>query len=273
MSPRCPSSYTAACVALCEADGVLDVDASIRACLPELPALFEPVNIRHLLSHLAGLPRGQADELAARASGRTRRLVERPGAVGPDRRAWPREPRLLAEPGAGYAYSTRRLLAAGGGGGAGQRHAPGRLQRARAAVRAAGHGGTAGSGTIQTRRSRAWCSAMSPRTMGSSRSTPASARGGRRRAFDHDRGPGPVGRLLGPAARRWVRRFPERMLTRGDRNDGARLYYAWGVAERSHRGARTISHGGNFIGYFSKFARFPRAGLLRRLAPWPTPTT
>ena len=44
---------------------------------------------------------------------------------------------------------------------------------------------------------------------------------------------------------------------RGALNDGARLSYAFGLAHGTHRGRRTIGHGGTDAGYRSAFLRFP----------------
>src|ERR1043165_887783 len=41
-------------------DGRLALDTSIRTYLPELPAAWQPVTIRHCLSHTSGLPDGVA---------------------------------------------------------------------------------------------------------------------------------------------------------------------------------------------------------------------
>ena len=39
-------------------DGRLQLDDSIRGYLPELPAAWAPITIRHCLSHTSGLPDG-----------------------------------------------------------------------------------------------------------------------------------------------------------------------------------------------------------------------
>ena len=66
---------------------------------------------------------------------------------------------------------------------------------------------------------------------------------------------------------RWNRNFgtPEvggrdllrQLQERGALNDGARLSYAFGLQHGTHRGRRTISHGGTDAGYRSEFLRFP----------------
>ncbi len=48
--------FTAACVLLLAADGVVALDADIRAWLPELPEVTPAVRVRHLLHHTSGIP-------------------------------------------------------------------------------------------------------------------------------------------------------------------------------------------------------------------------
>lgn len=47
--------FTAAAVLLLINDGKLDLDASVRRYLPDAPLLWQPVTIRHLLTHTSGL--------------------------------------------------------------------------------------------------------------------------------------------------------------------------------------------------------------------------
>lgn len=47
--------FTAAAVMLLVDDGKLDLDASIRRYLPDAPSIWQPVTIRHLLTHTSGL--------------------------------------------------------------------------------------------------------------------------------------------------------------------------------------------------------------------------
>jgi CubicO group peptidase (beta-lactamase class C family) len=49
----------------------------------------------------------------------------------------------------------------------------------------------------------------------------------------------------------------ETLTTPGTLADGRPIHYAWGVSVRTHRGARIISHGGNFPGWESKLVVFP----------------
>lgn len=47
--------FTAAAVVLLANDGKIDLDASIRRYLPDAPPLWQPVTVRHLLTHMSGL--------------------------------------------------------------------------------------------------------------------------------------------------------------------------------------------------------------------------
>ena len=51
------------------------------------------------------------------------------------------------------------------------------------------------------------------------------------------------------------------LAARGVLDDGARLAYAFGLAHGTHRGRRTIGHGGTDAGYRSEFLRFPDEDL------------
>jgi CubicO group peptidase (beta-lactamase class C family) len=51
--------------AACEVAGDLDIERSVRVYVPELPPIFDPVTLRHLLHHLGGLPRGRDDMVGA----------------------------------------------------------------------------------------------------------------------------------------------------------------------------------------------------------------
>ena len=52
-----------------------------------------------------------------------------------------------------------------------------------------------------------------------------------------------------------------RLQAHGMLDDGARLSYAFGLAHGTHRGRRTIGHGGTDAGYRSEFLRFPDEDL------------
>jgi CubicO group peptidase (beta-lactamase class C family) len=51
--------------------------------------------------------------------------------------------------------------------------------------------------------------------------------------------------------------LPERLTTRGTLSDGTPIHYAWGLSIRTHRGLPIASHGGNFPGWEAKMVRFP----------------
>ncbi|MDX1643588.1 MAG: serine hydrolase domain-containing protein [Thermoanaerobaculia bacterium] len=55
--------FTAAAVMLLVEDGRLDLDASVRRYLPEVPASWEPITLRHLLTHTSGVPDYTSDTL------------------------------------------------------------------------------------------------------------------------------------------------------------------------------------------------------------------
>ena len=244
--------FTAACVTACEVDGVLDVDASIRRHLPELPKLFQPITLRHLLHHLGGLPHGGAGGLAAAPAG--------DGDWRDDLGLWDligflaQEPTLSTPPGESYSYSNCGywLLAAAVERVSGEPLAAFARRRLFAPLGmldsrfrdmpdvpqpglALGHmlrddvykpivtrfHGVGDGGLLTTMDDLAkWDAFWS--------------------------GASPLGAVL-----------PARMLHQGRRNDGAALDYARGVSVRRHRGIPINSHGGSFLGYRSKLVRFP----------------
>ena len=55
--------------------------------------------------------------------------------------------------------------------------------------------------------------------------------------------------------------FAGSLLTQGQLNNGNSLTYAFGLMIGQHRGLRTISHGGSFIGFKSELLRFPEKRL------------
>ena len=248
--------FTAACVTVCEADGLIEVDASIRRHLPELPALFEPITLRHLLHHLAGLPHGGAAGIAASPQGE--------GDWRDGLGLWEmidllaQEPALLSPPGVSYSYSNCGywLLAA-------------------AVERASGEPLAAFA-----RRSLFAPLGMSDSRFRDQPDTPQPGlapghllqEGGYTPIITRFHGVGDGGLLTTVAdLARWdafwaggsalgASLLPP-MLQQGRRNDGALLDYARGVSVRRHRGAPIISHGGAFLGYKSKLVRFPEQDL------------
>ncbi len=55
--------------------------------------------------------------------------------------------------------------------------------------------------------------------------------------------------------------FANSLLTQGQLNNGNSLTYAFGLMIGQHRGLKTISHGGSFIGFKSELLRFPERRL------------
>ena len=55
--------------------------------------------------------------------------------------------------------------------------------------------------------------------------------------------------------------FASSLLTQGQLNNGNSLTYAFGLMIGQHRGLKTISHGGSFIGFKSELLRFPERRL------------
>lgn len=247
--------FTAAAVTLCETAGILDLDASIRDCIPELPPLFEPIRPRHLLHHLGGLPHGGRAGLASDNSADWREgrgLWDLIGLLA-------QEPRLLDRPGAAYGYSNCGywLLA-------------GAVERA---------SGQSFGAFARDRLFR-------PLGMTDSRfrddpdaPQPGLAPGHERVAGGgvapvvtrfHAVGDGGLLTTLDDLTKWdlfWSGRsalgpdLPVRLIETGVRDDGRRLYYARGVSVRRHRGLPIVSHGGDFLGYVAKLVRFPDQDL------------
>lgn len=243
--------FTAACVTVCEDDGLIELDTSIRRLVPELPELFETITLRHLLHHLGGLPHGGAAGLAA--APRAGRDWREGLGLWDTIEILRQEPALLAPPGTHYSYSNCGywLLAA-------------------AVERASG----------ETLAEFAERRLFAPLGMTNSRfrDSPDPPLGG---ALGHVRQAGlytPIttrfhgvgdGGLLTTVEdlAKWDTFWSGRsslgagllphMMRQGRRNDGAQLVYARGVSLRAHRGVRIISHGGDFLGYQSKLVRFP----------------
>jgi len=240
--------FTAACVTLCELDGSLNVDAPIRALLPELPDPFEQVTIRHLLHHLGGLPQGWD---LNKSEGQP--WWDNLG-LGDSISVLAKLERLPQPPGAGYSYSNAGywLLAAGVERATGVRFSDFARQRLFAPL---GMSNTRFRDDPDVPQPDL---AMGHATVDGSL-VPYLTR-------FHCVGDGGLLTNLDDLAKWdlfWSGRsslggdLPTRLLERGRRDDGASIYYARGVSVRTHRGLRIISHGGSFIGYLAKLVRFP----------------
>jgi CubicO group peptidase (beta-lactamase class C family) len=242
--------FTAACVTQCEVAGVLNVDASVRTYIPELPTLFQPVTLRHLLHHLGGLRRGW-DLIGAQhwpANWWEGRGLWELIAVLAD------EPALLAPPGEAHLYSNAGywLLAAC-------------VERASGMPFAAFAQQTLFEPLgMQASRFRDDPDALQPGLVVGHRLADYGYQPVHTRF--HGVGDGGLLTTIEDLAR-WDLfwsggshlglELPTRLQARGRRTDGAWLYYARGISLRSHRELPIISHGGSFLGYLSKLVRFP----------------
>lgn len=244
--------FTAACVTICETSGLVDLDASIRGLLPELPSLFDPITPRHLLHHLGGLPHGGSGGISASPDGASDwrdglglwDLIE----------LLAREPRLLATPGERYSYSNCGywLLAGAVQRASGQSFAGFAHQQLFAPLGMVGSRFRNDPDTPQPDLAEG-------HEVQNGRYAPVMTR-------FHGVGDGGLLTTVEDLAiwdEFWAGRsslgpsLPMQLLEQGKRNDGRALVYARGVSVRLHRGQRIISHGGSFLGYQAKLVRFP----------------
>jgi CubicO group peptidase (beta-lactamase class C family) len=241
--------FVAACVALLEREGALDLDDLVGRYVPRLPAWGELVTIHHLIHHTGGVRErqrtgpgvpidgvpawGNADLLDG-----LRRVVE-----------------LDFEPGSRYGYSNRGYLLL-------------------AEVVAAASGTTL---TDLTHERIFEPLGMTDTFFREDEGLlPERAVRGHFEAEDggvyeeparfHAVGAGGLWTTVADLAT-WSGNFdddrltdgwlPERLTTRGTLDDGTSIHYAWGLSVRTHRGLPIVSHGGNFPGWESKMVRFP----------------
>jgi CubicO group peptidase (beta-lactamase class C family) len=244
--------FTAACVGLCEADGLLSVDDPVRRLIPELSPAFDPITLRHLLHHLGGLPRGQAE--VGEALGLPAAWWHG-GGLWEMIAALARVTDLPQPPGEGYAYSNAGYWLLAG-------------SVARASARTFGDFAKTRLfdplGMAAT-RFRDDPTAAQPGLVIGHDAQPDGGFTPNRTPF-HFIGDGGLLTTLTDLARWdvfWSDRsalgtdLPAWLLHDTQRNDGAWIYYRRGVSIRSHRGAPIVSHGGSFVGYLSKLVRFP----------------
>lgn len=245
--------FVAACIALLERDGALDLDDPVSRFVPGLPGWAERVSIRHLVHHTAGVKE---------------RAREGPGVPVTGVPAWGNGELLDAlrttteldfEPGSRYGYSNRGYLL---------------LAEVVAAASAT------------TVAAFAYERIFEPLGMadtffrGSPTPLPERAVRGHFEAVDraihveparfHGVGAGGLWTTV-PDLATWSANFgedrltsgwlPGRLITRGTLNDGTPIHYAWGLSVRTHRGLPVVSHGGNFPGWESKMVRFPTERL------------
>jgi CubicO group peptidase (beta-lactamase class C family) len=243
--------FVAACAALAERDGALELDHAVSTHVPGLPAWGSQVRLRHLVHHTGGIP----DPDRARTEGPPPEGV--PGWGNAEMLEQLQDVEELdTVAGACYAYSNRGyvLLAE--------------------AVAQATH-----SPLSTFARDRIFEPLGMTSTFFRDRSSelPPGAARGHFRAIDgeihveparfHAVGAGglwttldDLGRwdaLLGgsdPLTGGWL---PERLATRGRLDDGTRIHYAFGLSVRTHRSLAIVSHGGSFPGWEAKMIRFP----------------
>ncbi|MGA0604278.1 serine hydrolase domain-containing protein [Caulobacter sp. KR2-114] len=244
--------FTAACVGLCGADGLLDVDDPARRSIPELSPAFDPVTLRHLLHHLGGLPRGEA------AVGEALGLPAdwwHGGGLWEMISVLTKVTDLPQARGVGYAYSNAGywLLAATVARASGQRF--GDFARTR----------LFGPLGMAATRFRDDPTVEQPGLVTGHNAQPDGGITPNHTQF-HFIGDGGLLTTLSDLARWdvfWTGRsalgpdLPAWLLRAARRTDGAWLYYRRGVSVRPHRGVPIISHGGSFVGYLSKLVRFP----------------
>ncbi|HEX6308062.1 MAG TPA: serine hydrolase domain-containing protein [Longimicrobiales bacterium] len=68
-------------------EGALSLDSSVRTWLPEAPAAWDPITIRHLATHASGISDDVGDTASNTAAGATLRLMEQPLAYAPGSRS------------------------------------------------------------------------------------------------------------------------------------------------------------------------------------------
>ena len=244
--------FTAAAIALLAQQGRISLDADVREYLPELPQYEHPVSIRHLIHHTSGI----RDYLV---------LMRLTGKRNADYYTDPEVLEMLArqqelnfQPGDEHLYSNS-----------------GYFLLSQIVLRVTG----------QTLREYAQEAILGPLGMThshyhddrnhivSNRATGyAPTEEGFRISVTQLEmvGDGGVFTTVEDLVH-WVRNFDEprvggapfleTMLSRGGLNDGETLAYAFGLSHGEHRGLRTVSHGGSFVGYRADITTYPDEGL------------
>ncbi len=227
--------FTAQCVSLLG----IDLDGDVRRWLPEVPAALGPITVRQLLTHTGGL-RDQWDllRLAGWRSDDLKTDEDVLDLVG-------RQQALNFAPGAEHLYSNTGFTLAG----VMVRRASGMTLRQFAQERIFG-----------------------PLGMGRTHFHDDHREVVAGRAYGHE----PGWRISIPAfdtvgatslfttvedLARWVVRIPEVLAEPGRLSDGTMLEYGLGLRVATHRGLRTIGHGGADAGYRSHVLWFPERDL------------
>jgi CubicO group peptidase (beta-lactamase class C family) len=241
--------FVAACAALLEREGAIDLEDPISRYVPRLPAWGDRVTIRHLVHHTSGVRERQRTG---------------PGVPIDGVPAWGnadlldelrRAADLDFEPGSRYGYSNRGYL-----------------------VLAEGVAAASGTTLSDLARERIFKPLGMRDTLFRESESPLPERAvrGHFEAEDggvyeeparfHAVGAGGLWTTVVDLAT-WSANFdddrltdgwlPKRLTTRGTLDDGTPIHYAWGLSVRTHRGLPIVSHGGNFPGWESKMVRFP----------------
>ena len=245
--------FVAACVAMLEHDGDLDLGDPVARFVPGLPAWGDRVTVRHLVHHTGGVRERSREGPGVPIDGvpawGNRELLEALRAV----------PALDFEPGSRYGYSNRGYL-----------------------LLAEVIGGASGTSLATFAQKRILRPLGMTDTSFREAPTPLPARAARGH-FEAEDGdvhvePGRfhavgAGGLWTTAAdlATWSANLGRDRLTggwlsdllvrRGALDDGTPIHYAWGLSVRTHRGLPIVSHGGNFPGWEAKMVRFPTEDL------------
>jgi len=241
--------FVAACAALLDRDGAIDLDEVVSHYVPDLPSWGDRVTIRQLVHHTGGVKERERTGPGVPVDGV-------PAWGNADLLDALREvPELDFEPGARYGYSNRGYLL---------------LAEAVAAASGASLTDLARERIFEPlgMRDTFFREAQTPLPERALRGHFEAAGGGvyEEPARFHAVGAGGLWTSVADLAR-WNANFeddrltdgwlPERLTTRGALDDGSPIHYAWGLSVRTHRGLPIVSHGGNFPGWESKMVRFP----------------
>jgi CubicO group peptidase (beta-lactamase class C family) len=229
---------TAACAAVLVREAVLDMDATLKSWLPELPAWAHTVRLRHLLHHTAALPDDEVDSIVGSTTDRTTPTVLA---------ALSQIPALASRPGTAYAYS-----------------GVGYICLAAVVERGAG----------QSLPVFADTRIFAPLGMGSTRYWPGPAPAPPGAAPLGTPHPAPLslgdGGIWSTAQDllRWAQALnadelgiSRLMETPGSLDDGTPVDYAWGMGIRSHAGYRVYRHGGGWPSLRALLARVPELNV------------